>query len=344
MREHLLTVERYLSEYAAGGAPGTSGRRRRERDRGVLRQPLDAGARGPRVRAVDRHQVAAELQVHPRTARRLLNRMVHDGWLMRRDGARPTYTPTMRIVALAAQLAQRAPLVATRSSRATTCTARTGDAVHLGDPELPVGAPPGPGPAPAMAVPAAARPRARQRDRRGQGAARVPGAVARGGARRAAGAGDRAHTGRAGGAPRRSRRARERGYAVEDEEFRVGLRALAVPSAATARWSLRSPVVAGPLAGRPARNVAAGSPRRAPSSPRGSPWSRCDGGGRSRSGGLRRGWPRSYDLFTGGHDHAAWARSARAPRAASTDLTGHRLLDVGCGTGSAPAADGRTRR
>ena len=70
-------------------------------------QALEVLAFGPSTAT----QVATELQVHPRTARRLLNRMVHDGWLVRRDGRRPTYTPTMRIVALAAQLAQRAPLV-----------------------------------------------------------------------------------------------------------------------------------------------------------------------------------------------------------------------------------------
>jgi DNA-binding IclR family transcriptional regulator len=79
-------------------------------------------------------QVADELQVHTRTARRLLNRMVHDGWLTRHDGARPTYTPTLRIIALAAQLTQRTPLVEHALELAIDLQARTGDAVHLAIP------------------------------------------------------------------------------------------------------------------------------------------------------------------------------------------------------------------
>jgi DNA-binding IclR family transcriptional regulator len=79
-------------------------------------------------------QIATELQVHPRTARRLLNRMVNDGWLVRRDGPRPTYTPTLRIVALAAQHAHRAPLVRHGMELARTARARTGVPAHLAVP------------------------------------------------------------------------------------------------------------------------------------------------------------------------------------------------------------------
>jgi IclR family acetate operon transcriptional repressor len=93
-------------------------------------QALEVLAFGPSTAT----QVANELQVHPRTARRLLNRMVHDGWLIRRDGPRPTYTPTMRIVALAAQLAQRAPLVRHAIALAGDLQLDPGDAVHLAVP------------------------------------------------------------------------------------------------------------------------------------------------------------------------------------------------------------------
>ena len=93
-------------------------------------QALEVLAFGPATAT----QVANELQVHQRTARRLLNRMVLDGWLTRRDGPRPTYTPTLRIVALAAQLAARTPLVRHATEVAADLQASTGDAVHLAVP------------------------------------------------------------------------------------------------------------------------------------------------------------------------------------------------------------------
>jgi IclR family transcriptional regulator, KDG regulon repressor len=55
-------------------------------------------------------QVAATLQIHPRTARRVLVRLHDEGYLSRSEGTRRRYSPTMRIVALAAQIVARSPL------------------------------------------------------------------------------------------------------------------------------------------------------------------------------------------------------------------------------------------
>ena len=79
-------------------------------------------------------QIAAALQVHPRTARRLLNRLAADGWLQRIEGPRPLYAPTMRIVALAAQLADRAPVVRLGAAVAQDLQATSGNVVHLAVP------------------------------------------------------------------------------------------------------------------------------------------------------------------------------------------------------------------
>jgi DNA-binding IclR family transcriptional regulator len=79
-------------------------------------------------------QIAEALQVHPRTARRLLNRLATDGWLQRIEGPRPVYAPTMRIVALAAQLADRAPVVRLGAAVAADLQAASGRVVHLAVP------------------------------------------------------------------------------------------------------------------------------------------------------------------------------------------------------------------
>jgi IclR family acetate operon transcriptional repressor len=55
-------------------------------------------------------QVAATLQIHPRTARRVLVRLHDEGYLTRTDDAKRLYAPSMRVVALAGQIAARAPL------------------------------------------------------------------------------------------------------------------------------------------------------------------------------------------------------------------------------------------
>lgn len=76
-------------------------------------------------------QVAGVLRVHPGTARRLLNRLVADGWLIRSGGRRRTYTPTMRVVAMAAQLADRDLLPAAARPIVTRLHEETGRVAHL---------------------------------------------------------------------------------------------------------------------------------------------------------------------------------------------------------------------
>ncbi len=49
-----------------------------------------------------------------------------------------------------------------------------------------------------------------------------------------------------------------------------------------------------------------------------------------------------YDALMGGHDHAVWARQLES-FAQAAGLSGTRLLDVGCGTGSSAVADARAR-
>lgn len=79
-------------------------------------------------------QVAAALQVHPRTARRLLNRLAEEGWLTRSDDARRLYAPTMRIVAVASQVVARAPLTRLAIPFVAALHDRTGETAHLAVP------------------------------------------------------------------------------------------------------------------------------------------------------------------------------------------------------------------
>ena len=51
-------------------------------------------------------QLADALQIHPRTARRMLNRLADEGYVTRSDDARRRYSLTMRVVALAGQVVE----------------------------------------------------------------------------------------------------------------------------------------------------------------------------------------------------------------------------------------------
>ena len=76
-------------------------------------------------------QVASELRIDARTARRLLNRLVDDGWATRIEGRERIYVPTLRIVALAAHLIERASLVRAARPVVAALNGSTGAAAQL---------------------------------------------------------------------------------------------------------------------------------------------------------------------------------------------------------------------
>jgi DNA-binding IclR family transcriptional regulator len=79
-------------------------------------------------------EVAHALQVHPRTARRLLNRLVADGYVTRTEGERRVYRPTMRLVALAGQVVERSELAQRAAPAVERLHRETGAAAHLSVP------------------------------------------------------------------------------------------------------------------------------------------------------------------------------------------------------------------
>jgi DNA-binding IclR family transcriptional regulator len=79
-------------------------------------------------------QVAAVLKVHPRTARRLLNRLREEGYLTRTDDSRRLYAPTLRIVALAGQINARARLTRIAVPFVARLQEQTGGEAHLAIP------------------------------------------------------------------------------------------------------------------------------------------------------------------------------------------------------------------
>jgi IclR family acetate operon transcriptional repressor len=79
-------------------------------------------------------QLAEALQIHPRTARRLLARLVADGWVSRTADRRHAYAPTMRLVALAAQLAERSALAQAAAPVVKRLFEETGGVAYLAIP------------------------------------------------------------------------------------------------------------------------------------------------------------------------------------------------------------------
>jgi DNA-binding IclR family transcriptional regulator len=76
-------------------------------------------------------QVAATLQIHPRTARRVLVRLHEEGYLTRSDDTRRLYAPSMRIVALAGQVTARSPLTVRGAATVERLHAEAGAEAHL---------------------------------------------------------------------------------------------------------------------------------------------------------------------------------------------------------------------
>jgi DNA-binding IclR family transcriptional regulator len=93
---------------------------------------LEALAMGPHSAV----EVADALGIHPRTARRLLNRLVSEGYLTRGPEPRRKYVATLRVVALAGQVAEHSELVLASRATLRRLHEETGATAHLTVPSL----------------------------------------------------------------------------------------------------------------------------------------------------------------------------------------------------------------
>jgi DNA-binding IclR family transcriptional regulator len=76
-------------------------------------------------------QLAAALHAHPRTIRRVLARLADEEYVTRSDDGRRVYEPTMRLVALAAQIVESSPLARRARPYVALLHERTGAVAHL---------------------------------------------------------------------------------------------------------------------------------------------------------------------------------------------------------------------
>jgi IclR family acetate operon transcriptional repressor len=76
-------------------------------------------------------QLAAALQVDPRTARRLLSRLSEDGWLTHSDGRARVYAPSLRIAALAAHVVRRDAVAELAMVHVRAVSAELGGPAHF---------------------------------------------------------------------------------------------------------------------------------------------------------------------------------------------------------------------
>jgi DNA-binding IclR family transcriptional regulator len=82
------------------------------------------------VRPRSAPKLADELGVHTRTARRLLKRLAEQGYVVR-DDEEKTYAPTMKIVALAGQVVERAQLARAALPFVSDLRRQVGETAHL---------------------------------------------------------------------------------------------------------------------------------------------------------------------------------------------------------------------
>ena len=281
-------------------------------------------------------QVAGALRIDPRTARRLLNRLVDDGWLVRTEGRRREYAPTMRVLALAAQFAYRTPLARAAQPAVTRLHEETGGVAHLAIPSYRdalclVHRAGGPDVRPQLRelVPAHASAAGKvllaYRDAWREYVLSTELVVAT----------PRTTTDTAG-IRAEAGLTRERGYATEFGELEEGRWAVAVPVHVGGSTPASLAVS---LEGEPMQDATvADLARRAAG---------ASGHGRARAGG--RGdvtvvddemhardaydvFADFYDAFTAHYDHDRWARTLEQ-LAIDAGLSGKRLLDLACGTG-----------
>ena len=76
-------------------------------------------------------QLAATIETHPRTMRRVLERLVAEGYVQRSGDTRRIYQPTMRLVALAAQVLEHSPVARRGRPYVELLHERTRVASHL---------------------------------------------------------------------------------------------------------------------------------------------------------------------------------------------------------------------
>jgi IclR family transcriptional regulator, acetate operon repressor len=76
-------------------------------------------------------QVAEVLRVDARTARRLLNRLTAEGWLVRIDGRVKTYTLSLRLVALASHFLEHSPLTDAATTVVRALHEQAGGVAHV---------------------------------------------------------------------------------------------------------------------------------------------------------------------------------------------------------------------